>query len=139
MMMIFIALLFASVAPVFELAGLAQMYKTVKTCLEHLGIEVDVCVHTSRLKLRLFSVIPNLRATSQGRNVMLSFDDDDSSGALQKACYNSDGCKKRNADIIPQSLLAFINTILKGPSIKHQSHLINTVISRLSVKQTQPL
>ena len=41
---------------------------------------------TSRLKLRLLFVIPNLRATSQGRNVILSFDDDDySSGPLQKA------------------------------------------------------
>ena len=34
-----------------------------------------MCSHT-RLKLRLLSVLPNLRATSQGRNVMLSFDDD---------------------------------------------------------------
>ena len=43
-------------------------------------------------QVRLLSVIPNLRATSQSRNVMLSFDDD-IGGALQKACeydYNSD-------------------------------------------------
>ena len=78
-----------SIAPVFKLSDLAQMYKTR---LEQLGVEVDGRVHTSRLKLRLLSVIPNLRATSQGRNVMLSFDDD-ISGALQKACeydYNND-------------------------------------------------
>ena len=47
-----------------------------KTRLEQLGVEIDGQVHTSRLKLRLLSVIPNLRATTQGRNVMFSFDDD---------------------------------------------------------------
>ena len=49
-----------------------------KTHLEQLDVEIDQHAHTSRLKLRLLSMIPNLRATSQG---MLSFD-----GALQKAC-----------------------------------------------------
>ena len=73
-----------SIAPVFKLADLPQMHKTH---LEQLGVEIDGGVHTSRLKLRLLSVIPNLRATTQGRNMMLSFDDIDD--ALQKACdYN---------------------------------------------------
>ena len=74
----------ASIAPVFKLADLAQMYKT---CLEQLGTEIVGSVHTSRLKLRLHSVIPNLKAISQGINVMLSCDDDIIS-ALQKACDN---------------------------------------------------
>lgn len=60
-----------------------------KTRLEQLGVEIDGHVHTSRLKLKLLSVIPNLRATTQGRNVMFSFDVD-IGGALQKACdYDS--------------------------------------------------
>ena len=46
-----------------------------KICLEQLNVEIDGRLHTSQLKLRLLSVIPNLRATSQGRNMKLSFED----------------------------------------------------------------
>ena len=56
-----------------------------KTHLEQLGAEIDGRIHTSRLKIGLLSVIPNFRAASPGRNVLISFDDD-ISGALQKAC-----------------------------------------------------
>ena len=140
-----------SIAPVFKLADLAQMYKTR---LEQLGVEIDGRVHTSRLKLRLLSVIPNLRATTQGRNVMLSFDDD-IGDALQKACdydcYNDhdamdlvraakvvrremfkqkylfDGSFTEESlrNVVPQSLLALVNMILKGPSIEHQIQQVN--------------
>lgn len=65
-----------SIAPVFKLAHL------YKTRLEQLGVTIDGRVHTSRLKLRLLSVFPDLRAHLHGRNVMLSFDDD-ICGALQ--------------------------------------------------------
>ena len=47
-----------SIALVFKLAELAHMYTT---CLEQLNVEIYGCIHTSRLKLRLFSAIPNLR------------------------------------------------------------------------------
>ena len=68
-----------------------------KIRLEQLGAENDGRIHTSRLKLSLLSVLPNLRATSQGRNMMLSFDDDIIfSGALKKACDN-DFCSDRDA------------------------------------------
>ena len=43
-----------AIAPVLKLADLAQMYKTH---LEQLGVEIDGRVHTSRLKLRLLSVV----------------------------------------------------------------------------------
>ena len=140
-----------SIAPVFKLADLAQMYKTR---LEQLGVEIDGRVHTSRLKLRLLSVIPNLRATTQGRNVMLSFDDD-IGDALQKACdydcyndhdamdlvraakvvrremfkqkYSFDGSFTEESlrNVVPQSLLALVNMILKGLSIEHQIQQVN--------------
>ena len=136
------------IAPVFKLSDLAQLYKTR---LEQLGVEVDGRVHTSRLKLRLLAVLPNLKATSQGKNVMLSFDDD-IGGALQKACdhdYYSDSDAMHlvraakivrrqmflhkysfngsfsEQNVVPQSLLALVNMILEGPNIKHQSQLIN--------------
>ena len=76
-----------SIAPVFKLADLAQLYKTR---LEQLGVVTDGHVHTSRLKVRLLSVFPDLRAHLQGRSMMLSFDDD-IGGALRKACsHDSD-------------------------------------------------
>ena len=140
-----------SIVPVFKLTDLAQLYKTR---LEQLGVDVSRRIHTSRLKFRLLSVLPNLKATSQGKNVMLSFDDD-IGGAIQKACdhdYNSD-CdaihlvqaakivrkelfqlkysfngsftEECQQSVIPQSLLALVNMILQGPNIKPQSQVIN--------------
>ena len=140
------------IAPVFKLSDLAQLYKTR---LEQLGIEVDGRVHTSRLKLRLLAVLPNLKATSQGKNIMLSFDDD-IGGALKKACdhdyysdsnsmhlvqaakivrrqmfpqkysFNGSFSEEHQQNVVPQSLLALVNMILEGPNIKHQNQLINT-------------
>ena len=132
------------IAPVFKLSDLAQLYETH---LEQLGVEVDGRVHTSRLKLRLLAVLPNLKATSQGKNVMLSFDDN-ISGALQKSCdhnyysdrdamhlvraakivrrqmflhkysFNGSFSEEHQQNIVPQSLLALVNMILEGPNIK---------------------
>ena len=134
----------------FKLSDLAQLYKTR---LEQLGVEVDGRVHTSRLKLRLLAVLPN-QATSQVKNVLLSFDHD-IGGAIQKACdhdyyndcdvmelvlaaksvrkqmflhkYSFDGSftEENQQNVVPQSLLALVNMILEGPSIKYQSQLIN--------------
>ena len=52
------------IALLFKLSDLAQLYKTH---LEQLGVEVDGRVHTSRLMFRLLAVLPNLKATSQGK------------------------------------------------------------------------
>jgi len=76
----------ASIAPVFKLTDLAQLYKTR---LEQLGCNISGRVHTSRLKLRLLSVLPNLKATMQGKNVVLSFEDNVGC-AIQKACNHDD-------------------------------------------------
>ena len=119
-----------------------------KPRLEQLGVTIDGRVHTSRLKLRLLSVFPDLRAHLQGRNVMLSFDDD-IGGALQKAydhdsdhdamhlvraakvvrremfkqnfSFNGSFTEESLRSVVPQSLLALVNMILEGPNIKHQT------------------
>ena len=57
-----------NVSPIFKLADLPRLYKTR---LEELGVAVEGHVHTSRLKIRLLSAFPNLRASLQGRNAML--------------------------------------------------------------------
>ena len=60
----------AIVAPVIKLSDLGQLFKT---CLELFD---DGWIHTSRLKSRSLSVLPNFRETSQGQDVLLSFRDD---------------------------------------------------------------
>ncbi len=70
------------IAPVFKLDDLAQLYKSY---LEQLGVVNKSRIHTSRLKVRLLSVFPDMRAHLEGRSVILSFDND-MGGALRKAC-----------------------------------------------------
>ncbi|KAG0720472.1 hypothetical protein GWK47_048454 [Chionoecetes opilio] len=74
-------------APVFKLLDVANLYKTR---LEQLGATVTNRIHTTRLKDRLLSVCPDLRAHSQGRDTLLLFEKD-IGPALKKACdYDSD-------------------------------------------------
>ena len=68
-----------SVAPIFKLKDLAHMY-TIR--LKQLGVTTENRIHTSRLKNRLLYVIPDLKACSQGRDVILS--DEDISTAIRK-------------------------------------------------------
>ena len=73
------------IVPTFKLSDLARMYKAQ---LQKLGAPVDGCIHSSRLKVRLLSVLPDLKAHSQGRDVLLTFD---VGGAIKKACdHDSD-------------------------------------------------
>ena len=57
-------------APVFTLSDVANLYKTR---LEQLGAMVTNIIHTTRLKDILLSVLPDLRAHSQGRDTLLLF------------------------------------------------------------------
>ena len=150
-----------SVTPVFQLADLAHMYQAR---LEQLGATVDGRIHTTRLKIRLLSVFPDLMAHSEGRGVLLTFDDNIGS-ALRKACdYDSDamhlaraaqvvrkklfnkkfsfdgsfkeGCQQ---EAVPQSLLALVNMIQEGPNIKHQSQVVTTTSTTAALSISQLL
>ena len=151
------------ITPVFKLADLAHLYKTR---LEQLGVVIEGRVHTSRLKLRLLSVFPDLTAHLQGRNVMLSFDDD-IGGALMKACdhdsdhdamhlaraakvvrremfkqnfkFNGSFTAECQQSVVPHSLLALVNMILEGPNIKHQTHLVTATSTTASLSISQLL
>ena len=134
------------VNPVFKLADLASTYKAR---LEQLGAAVEGRIHSTRLKARLLSVFPDLRECKEGCNVLLTFDKD-IGDAIRKACeqdnFDNDamhlaraaqvvhrdmfdrkftfngsfkqGCQEA---AVPPSLLALINMILEGPSIKRQT------------------
>ena len=147
------------VAPVFKLADLAHLYKTR---LEQLSVATEGRVHTSRLKLRLLSVFPDLKAHVQGKKVVLAFDDD-IGAALRKAqdhdcdhdamhlaraakvvrkemfqqkfTFNGSFLQGTQQNIIPKSLLALVNMILEGPNIKHQTQLDTTTDVSLSISQ----
>lgn len=130
-------------APVFKLTDIAQLYKTR---LEQLGVTVDKRIHTTRLKERLLTELPHLKAHSEGRDTLLSFEKD-IGPALMIACHNDhdavhlmraaqvvrkeifdsiisfDGSFQENCQqkAVPPSLLALVNMILDGTNIEHQT------------------
>ena len=58
---------------VFELVDLANMYTS---WMEQLGADTEALVHTTQLKERLLSHIPELEAYKQGRDIFLGFKED---------------------------------------------------------------
>ena len=74
-------------APVFKLIDIAQLYKVR---LEQLGLTLDTRIHTTRLKNRLLSALPGLKAHSQGRETLLSFETDFGPALMVACCHDSD-------------------------------------------------
>ena len=145
-------------APVFRLADLAKLYTTR---MEHLGVALCTKVNSTRLKERLLAQLPGLRAQRKGRDVLLAFDEDIVE-ALGKACEQDcdteavhlaraaqivrrymfedtdrfsgsfqGGCQE---DSVPNVLVAMVNMVLDGPSIKNQS-LSSSTQAALSIAQ----
>ena len=72
--------------PIFKFLIL-YMYKFR---LVQLGAEIEGHIHTTRLKIRILSVLPDLRAHMQWRDILFTFLDD-IGGILRKACdHDSD-------------------------------------------------
>lgn len=74
-------------APVFKLTDIAQLYKVR---LEQFGLTVEKRIHTIRLKNRLLSALPDLRAHSQGRDTLLSFEKDIGPDIMMACHHDSD-------------------------------------------------
>ena len=132
-------------APVFELAGLVGLY-TIR--LKQQGVSLDNRIHSTRLKMRLLASLPDLTAHTEGRDILLTFDQH-LGGALRKACdhdgealylaraaqivrqeifdrkfsFNGSFQKGCQQEAIPNSLLALVNMIQEGPNIVHQTQL----------------
>lgn len=134
------------VAPVFKLADLANLYQTR---MDQLGVTTASSrLHSTRLKERLLAALPHLSAHTEGRDVLLTFEDD-VGAALKQACrhesdanhlakaaqivrqdmfkqsfsFNGSIEKGTQQAVIPPSLLALVNMVMNGPNIKHQSDL----------------
>ena len=129
--------------------------------MEHLGVALCKKVNSTRLKERLLAQLPGLRAQSKGRDVLLAFDEDIGE-ALGKACEQDCdteavhlaraaqivrrymfedtvrfsgsfqcGCQE---DSVPNVIVAMVNMVLDGPSIKNQS-LSSSTQAALSIAQ----
>jgi hypothetical protein len=141
----------SSIVPIFKLADLVKLY-TVR--LSQLALSKPVeGVHSTRLKDKLLTHFPKMRAQQEGRDVLLIFESD-IGPALKKACqYDcdqdavylakaseivrrnmfgtaesfdgsfSEGCQER---VVAPNLLALVNMILQGPSITAQSQQVAT-------------
>ena len=146
---------------VFKLTDMVSLYKKR---LQQLGVTVGNRIHSTRLKIRLLSALPDLTAHVQGREILLTFKEDIGL-ALIKACDGgSDAVHLMRAaqvirkellnikikqfdgffftsecqrDSVPSSLLALVNMIQDGPNIKHQTQLANnaSTTAALSVSQ----
>ena len=130
-------------SPVFKLADLGSLYSEK---LQGLGIpKSSLNINTTRLKERLLAAIPDLTAHTQGKHILLVFNDT-IGDAIRKACeqdYDSEAlqlaraarivrrdmfslqqsfkgtfeidCQKKS---VPASVLALVSMIIEGPSIK---------------------
>ena len=70
------------IAPIFELSDLVKLYSSR---LEYLGMEQHTHPHSTVLKNRILAKIPELKASKEGRDILLTFDDD-LGPALRRAC-----------------------------------------------------
>jgi hypothetical protein len=137
----------SSIRPIFKLSNLARKYGAR---LQQLGETVSSRTNSTKLKERLLSHIPDLKAETKGNAVWLGFDKH-VGNALSTACqFDADmealnlsraaqivrrdllkmnntfcGTFERDYQLksVPKSLLALVHMILEGPSIDDQSHL----------------
>ena len=132
-------------APVFRLADLVSLYKSR---MEVYGVALDYRVNSTRLKERLMSRIPSLRAQNRGRDILLAFDEDFGE-ALNKACQQdsdsdaihlaraaqivrrdmfnnahpfsghfTEDCQKSS---VPNTLLALVSMVMEGSDFHNSS------------------
>ena len=70
------------IAPVFKLSDLVKLYSSR---LQELGVKQHTRQHSTELKNRILAQNPNLKVNKEGRDVLLTFNND-LGPALHKAC-----------------------------------------------------
>ncbi|CAG2215325.1 unnamed protein product [Mytilus edulis] len=134
-----------NVAPVFKMSDLLKMYGNR---LEKMGAEQEGRVHSTRLKNRLLTYVPDIETYKQGREHLLAFKDD-IGPALRRACeedfdsnymqiykavkivrsdmmatsseFNGTFAADCQEKSVPRSLLTLVNMLLYGPDITTDS------------------
>ncbi|KAK3104423.1 hypothetical protein FSP39_001776 [Pinctada imbricata] len=144
--------------PVFKLSDLTKMYENRLKQLGYIGTKA----HSTRLKCRILSALPDLEAHNQGRDVVLVFrsdigevlkyatkiDFDDEGMILSKAAsivrrdmlasksnFNGTFDTECQKDAVPESLTSLVRMILGGSNIKTQSLNIVEAQSTLTISQ----
>ena len=94
-----------SVLPVFKLADLSRLYTKR---MEEQDVKVEGRVHSTRLKQRILSQIPDMQAVKEGREVLLVFNKD-VGVVLRQVCesnYDSDALHlSKAAQIVRRDML----------------------------------
>ena len=132
-------------SPVFRLADLMKMYTNR---LEQMGVILTNRPNSTRLKEKILQMVPGLRAHSEGKSILIMFEEDIGQG-IKRACdqnlesdaivlakaaeivrrdmfdmkYNFSGTfqEKCQEDSVPEKLKALVDMILEGPNIKNQT------------------
>ena len=145
---------------VFKLTDMVSLYKKR---LQQLGVTVGNRIYSTRLKIRLLSALPDLTAHAQGREILLTFEEDIGLALIKVCDGDSDAVHLMRAtqvirkellnikikqfdgfftsecqrDSVPSSLLALVNMTQDGPNIKHQIQLASnaSTTAALSVSQ----
>ena len=147
------------VAPIFKFSDLANPYSST---LEQLGTKLPGRVHSTKLKNGILSYFPDMEAHTQGREVVLVFNED-VGAALRKACehdadsdavylaraativqrdmfqtkveFNGSFHTECQEQSLPTSLLSLVAMVLNGPNIKTQSSSSSASQPALSISQ----
>ena len=143
------------VAPIFKLSDLANLYSST---LEQLGTKLPGRVNSTKLKNGILSYFPGMEAHTQGREVVLVFNED-VGAALRKACehdadsdavylaraatigfqtkmeFNGSFRTECQEQSLPTSLLSLVAMVLNGPNIKTQSSSSSASQPALSISQ----
>ncbi|CAG2195184.1 unnamed protein product [Mytilus edulis] len=120
-----------NVAPVFKMSDLSKMYGNR---LEKMGAEQEGRVHSTRLKNRLLTYVPDIEAYKQGRENLLAFKDDmgqpyeghavkivRSDMMATSSEFNGTFAADCQEKSVPRSLLTLVNMLLYGPDITTDS------------------
>ena len=126
----------------FKLKDVVSLYKNR---LQHQGITMDNRIHSTRLKIRLLSALPDLTAHAQGREILLTSKEDVGLALIKVCDGNSDAAhlmwaaqlirkelfnikimqfddffsREGQRDSVPSSLLPLVNMVQNGPNIQH--------------------
>ena len=87
----------------FKLTDMVSLYKKR---LQQLGVTVGNRIHSTRVKVRLLSALPDLTAHVQGREILLTFKEDIRLGLIEACDGDSDAVLlMRAAQVLCKELL----------------------------------